>query len=215
MFRKSWSGADERVFKITFLIFIPGILKCLEKPWALKKASFNSMAEALGSTVNEETAANSLDKYVRAAASCVRSGGDGEPPDHGEMNDKPYRLFVDLPYSYYVRLQNLKYMVQISQDVVQLRLCSGLSNTFRRLYTKSVVVFLTFAAIGLFHRSNREAYNDTDVKVTYILLCCTAALEYLSAGLKSYLECFLKVTGLPQADQVAQYSIIAHLASSS
>jgi hypothetical protein len=32
--------------------------------------------------------------------------------------------------------------------------------------------------------------------------------------LKSYLECFLKVTGLPQADQVAQYSIIAHLASS-
>jgi hypothetical protein len=61
---------------------------------------------------------------------------------------------------------------------------------------------------------SREAYNDTDVKVTYILLCCTAALEYLSAGLKSYLECFLKVTGLPQADQVAQYSIIAHLASS-
>jgi hypothetical protein len=162
------------VFKITFLIFIPGILKCLEKPWALKKASFNSMAEALGSTVNEETAANSLDKYVRAAASCVRSGGDGEPPDHGEMNDKPYRLFVDLPYSYYVRLQNLKYMVQISQDVVQLRLCSGLSNTFRRLYTKSevyrgvrggllrcVVVFLTFAAIGLFHRSNRAERPTT------------------------------------------------------
>jgi hypothetical protein len=55
------------------LIFIPGILKCLEKPWALKKASFNSMAEALGSTVNEETAANSLVRQ-RAAFEAAATG---------------------------------------------------------------------------------------------------------------------------------------------
>ncbi|CAO2146945.1 unnamed protein product [Urochloa humidicola] len=74
VFLKTWSGGDGRLlFGATILIFIPGILMCLEKPWALKKASFNSMAEALGSRVNEETAANSLEEYVHAAACCVAS----------------------------------------------------------------------------------------------------------------------------------------------
>ncbi|XP_062197927.1 uncharacterized protein LOC133900720 [Phragmites australis] len=226
VFRKSWSGGDERLFKATILTFIPGILKCLEKPWALKKASINSMARAFGKRVHEATGVNSLDGYVQAAARCVRDDSDGgEEPSDGEVNDKPYRLFVDLPYSYFVRLQNLKCMVRISKDEVQLRLCSGLSNTFHRLYTKSEVykgrrggllrgvsVILTFSAIWFFHKSDREAYDDTDVKVTFILLWFTAALEYISVALKSYLNCFLNLTGLPQPDQVAQYNLIGHLA---
>lgn len=229
MFRKSWSGGDNKLFKATMLVFVPGILKCLEKPWALKKASFNSMAEASGSRVHDATGVNSLNEYVQAAVACVGGVGgigSGERPSDSEVNDKPYRLFVDLPYSYFVRLQNLKFMVQIGRDGVQFRLCSGLSNTFRRLYTKSevykggrgsllraVAVILTFASIVFFHGSNRESYNDTDVKITYLLLCCTAALESISAGLKSCFNYFVRLLRLPQPDQVAQYSLIGHLAS--
>ncbi|GJN25325.1 hypothetical protein PR202_gb13140 [Eleusine coracana subsp. coracana] len=228
VFRKSLSGGDNKLFKATILVFIPGILKCLEKPWALKKASFNSMAEALGSRVHDATGVNSLDEYVQAAVAAVRGGGgDGEEkPSDSEVNDKPYRLFVDLPYSYFVRLQNLKYMVQISRDGVQFQLCSGLSNTFSRLYTKSevykggrgsllraVAVILTFASIVLFHKSHRESYNVTDVKITYALLWCTAAMEFMSVGLKSCFNYFVSLLRLPEPDQVEQYNLIGHLAN--
>ncbi|XP_044414056.1 uncharacterized protein [Triticum aestivum] len=37
---------------------------------------------------------------------------------------------------------------------------------------------LPWAALALFHNSHREAYDDNDVKVTYVLFCCTAVLEY-------------------------------------
>jgi hypothetical protein len=44
---------------------------------------------------------------------------------------------------------------------------------------RMIALYLQFGAIGLFHHSHRQAYNDRDVKVTYALLCCTAALEFL------------------------------------
>ncbi|CAO2149190.1 unnamed protein product [Urochloa humidicola] len=190
VFCKTWSGGEEAVSGNN--LDLHSRYKCLEKPWALKKASINSMAEAFGARIHEATGVKSLDEYVQAAAGCVRRGGGDEKPSPDDVNEKPYKLFVDLPYSYSVRLQNLKYMVQIRKDddvQVHLRLCPGMSNTFRRLYTKSevyngrrgtllrgVAVILTFAAIGLFHWSHREAYNNVDVKVTYIdpavLHCC-------------------------------------------
>ncbi|CAM0952955.1 unnamed protein product [Alopecurus aequalis] len=43
VFCKSWPGGDKRLLQVVLLLFTPGILKCLEKPWALKSASFNSL----------------------------------------------------------------------------------------------------------------------------------------------------------------------------
>jgi hypothetical protein len=43
VFYKSWPGGDKRLLQVVFLLFTPGILKCLEKPWALKIASFHSL----------------------------------------------------------------------------------------------------------------------------------------------------------------------------
>ncbi|CAD6256655.1 unnamed protein product [Miscanthus lutarioriparius] len=67
---------------------------------------------------------------------------------------------------------------------------------------RAVVVYLTFAAIALFHKSHRENYDDTDVKITYTLLCCTAALEFIIPGIQ------------PDAtwpDLVAQYNLLWYL----
>uniref|UniRef100_A0ACD5XYP0 Uncharacterized protein n=1 Tax=Avena sativa TaxID=4498 RepID=A0ACD5XYP0_AVESA len=47
-------------------------------------------------------------------------------------------------------------------------------------YVRISAALLPWAAIGLFHKSHRDAYNDNDVKVTYALFCCTAVLEYAS-----------------------------------
>jgi hypothetical protein len=47
-------------------------------------------------------------------------------------------------------------------------------------YNPSTSVRWSIEAGLLFHKSHRESYNVLDVKVTYALLCCTAALEHSS-----------------------------------
>jgi len=42
VFHKSWSG-DKRLFQAAIIIFVIGIIKCLEKPWALRCASISSL----------------------------------------------------------------------------------------------------------------------------------------------------------------------------
>lgn len=178
----------------------------------------------------------SLDDYVEAASTYVQGDHAGETAETGaRVNDKPYNLFVDLACPYSDRLKNLKYMMQEKNNAHR-RLRSRLSNTFDRLYTKhemtgsrcnfcdvttcksywgsqlrGVVVYLTFAAIALFHKSHRENYDDTDVKITYTLLCCTAALEFIITGMKPYVECFQRINAT-WPDLVAQYNLLWYLA---
>jgi len=229
------------------LIFVPGILKCLEKPFALKSASIHSIGDTSNKTwvermFEDETKDNdyikSLDNYVEAASTYVQGYvqvvHEGKKAETG-VNDKPYNLFVDLAFPYSDRLKNLKYMMQEKNEAHR-RLRSRLSNTFHRLYTKhemtmgcswnicdltcksfwgnelrSVVVYLTFAAIALFHKSHRENYDDTDVKITYTLLCCTAALEYIISGIKPYVD-FIERINRTWPDLVAQYNLLWYLA---
>ncbi|KAM3223267.1 hypothetical protein ACQJBY_056923 [Aegilops geniculata] len=48
------------------------------------------------------------------------------------------------------------------------------------LAVRGLSAYISFGAIALFHYSRREAYSEDDVKVTYALLCCTAAVETLA-----------------------------------
>ncbi|CAD6256628.1 unnamed protein product [Miscanthus lutarioriparius] len=76
---------------------------------------------------------------------------------------------------------------------------------------RGVVVYLTFAAIALFHKSHRENYDDTDVKITYTLLCCTAALEFIIPGIKPYVN-VIQTINRTWPDLFAQYNLLWHLA---
>ncbi|TVU06344.1 hypothetical protein EJB05_49553, partial [Eragrostis curvula] len=288
VFRKSWSG-DKRLLQAAILIFVPGVLKCMEKPFALKSASINSIVSTSGPGIlgvfeekeNVGKNINSLEEYIRVARTHVREVLEEEqsdrealqeeqsdqeareeaPSDHeaqkkkpsgNKLVDKPYLLFLDGTYPYSIRLMNLRSLVGKKAKAHNL-VRSGLSRTFDRLYTKEemykgldykelnhksifglylrgIVVYLTYAAIGLFHKSNREAYNETDVMVTYILICCTAALEHISSGIKSRppqgLTTKPKVQRnadikppsqqeedqWPWPEQVAQYNLIGYLA---
>ncbi|CAL4994224.1 unnamed protein product [Urochloa decumbens] len=235
VFYKSWTQ-DIRLFQATILIFVPGILKCLEKPWALNRASIYSIAKTTGSEVKDSSAEHfntanmgsnnyySLNGYVIQAKKYFKN--DHKAGDNNLVLESPYRLFVDLSYSFEVRLHNLRYMAK-QRDNLREVLYSRLFKTFDRFYTKRYVyrdtflgpvvrtlaVVLTFSAIGLFHTCRTEAYSYADVNITYFLLCCTATLEFISAFLKPCRHSrFLKKTRLPRPHQVAQYNLIWYLA---
>ncbi|XBJ07105.1 hypothetical protein VPH35_012674 [Triticum aestivum] len=207
VFCKSWPG-DKKLLQTAILFFICGIIRCLDKPWALKSASINSIISSPGTDEDHDAT-----KCVLHAKKRKKTSTSGD----NKAIKEPYHLFEDLAYPYTVRLENLKYMVENKQDEAHGLVQSGLSKTFDRLYTKkqmynvtkiwsdfvtdlsnnrffgfhlggrihlggllrSVTVYLSFAAIGVFHNSDRAAQNGTDVRVTYAMLCCTAALQLL------------------------------------
>jgi hypothetical protein len=74
-----------------------------------------------------------------------------------------------------------------------------LMNAFS-MYVRGAAMYLPFAAIGLFHKSRRENYNINDIKVTYALFCCTAALEIFSM--------YSMKLKMRSSGMVAQYSLL-------
>ncbi|CAL4983959.1 unnamed protein product [Urochloa decumbens] len=231
--RSGWSG-DGRLLRAAILLFIPGAIKCLEKPLALKKATATSivnasdllMVDAIEDEGNGGGAApermDSLESFVQAARQCVKVEAEGKNPLYFdvETNSHPYQLFVDLAHPYCIRLKNLQAMAakKAGREDAHGRVRAAVSRAFDRFYTKhkasyggllrAVLVLLTFVVIGLFQERRRSRYARADVIVTYILLCCTAALELVSASV-------VLCSGLPEPDDsVAQYNLIGCLARS-
>jgi len=54
------------------------------------------------------------------------------------------------------------------------------SNVMPQIETAVTYGATPWTAVGLFHNTHREAYNDTDAMITYAILCCTAVLEVYS-----------------------------------
>uniref|UniRef100_A0A0E0N2Z2 DUF4220 domain-containing protein n=1 Tax=Oryza rufipogon TaxID=4529 RepID=A0A0E0N2Z2_ORYRU len=139
VFCKSWPGDDKRLLQAAILLFVPGVLKCLEKPLALNSASINSLvstAEHAKRTTKRQGKIDRLEDFVEMAKRCCGgNGGQGIPGFALEYN--PFELFVDLasPSSGY-RLENLLSFSALSQDEVYCLLQNNLSDTFNILYTK-------------------------------------------------------------------------------
>jgi hypothetical protein len=226
VFRTSWWSGDLILLRAAILLFVPGIFKCLEKPWALKNATatsiINSSDSRMKATLDDDDGLRkdiySQEDYVQAAAKCVAEFGPQQLElFEDEVADQPYHLLVDLGHPYSIRLRNLQLVApRAARADVHGLVRSSLSKAFDRLYTKhmasfggllrAAVVLLTFVDIGLFQRSHRGVYDHADVVVTYVLLCCTASLEFVSA-------CLVLGSGLPKPDdQLAQYNLVGYLA---
>ncbi|CAN6372490.1 unnamed protein product [Urochloa humidicola] len=205
------------------LIFVAGILKCLEKPVALKRASISSLMSISDRGVQTQTnttGGDNVRELLRRAeeAELYYLFVDMVPKrmaqrcGHGQLRTYLQRSFLRL----YTK-------EQISHGIVGgfLRLLLSKRKAWMRFGTmlRLAVSPMIFAALGLFHMSHRKAYNSVDVKVTYTLLSCTAALEYFapllllaSAGL-----CYLVASDsveeiIEWPDQIAQYNLIGYLA---
>lgn len=238
VFYKSWSG-DKKLLIAAISIFVGGITKCFEKPWALKNASINSLVSS--SSTNEDDNAgdiSSLENIVQAATEYLRAGLENQQPPEQIVGDKPYDIFIDIAPPFSERLNNLKCMVHANGNEAHRLLKSGLSRAFDRLYNKDqvspgmkmlwdwrcsskdwltqllreITSYLWIAAIVLFHKMNKEAYDDKDVKITYTLLYCKIFMEEVFS-LENICVSFNHIAGLTtMPDQVSQYNLIGYLA---
>ncbi|CAN6372495.1 unnamed protein product [Urochloa humidicola] len=86
VFSKSWSG-DRNILLSTIMLFLCGILKCLLKPWDLKRVSINSLVDDSGYS-EENTSISSLHEYIRAAIHCVQADHEDKPSDNGEGSEE-------------------------------------------------------------------------------------------------------------------------------
>ncbi|KAF7087350.1 hypothetical protein CFC21_090549 [Triticum aestivum] len=153
VFCKSFPSSDRRLLQAAILLFIPGILKCFEKPWALNRASINSL---------------------------VSSGEPIRGPTDMLVDRTPFNLFVDLTSPCTddrIRMRQL--FLAVDEKYVYRMLHSWLSDTFQLLYTKEkmfsrskifqsspgyicsallrqLAMYLPYAAIALFHQSQRS-----------------------------------------------------------
>ncbi|XP_044973782.1 uncharacterized protein LOC123441387 [Hordeum vulgare subsp. vulgare] len=234
VFWKSWSGSDMRLLQAATLLFILGILRCFEKPFALNRASINSLVssgEPVWRSINThklkiDPLEDFIDKATNPAEENIYLLAPSMPADF-----TPHKLFVDLASpSANDRIRVLLSFSALDDNHAYCTLQNWISHTFRHLYTKQnwfltasgragtnkrdregnsvgfyvvgtrvLAVFLPFTAVALFQHSHREIYSEQDVKVTYVLLCCTAVLEICAFGTRFEIT-FIEVSSEPWDD---------------
>uniref|UniRef100_A0ACD5Y253 Uncharacterized protein n=1 Tax=Avena sativa TaxID=4498 RepID=A0ACD5Y253_AVESA len=93
VFCKSWSGGDKRLLQASILLFVPGILKCVEKPWALKSASINSLVSFSGPSPRRNTDRKgriySLEDYVEKVRAFVQTNPCRRAPEGDAVDREP------------------------------------------------------------------------------------------------------------------------------
>uniref|UniRef100_A0A0E0Q6H5 DUF4220 domain-containing protein n=1 Tax=Oryza rufipogon TaxID=4529 RepID=A0A0E0Q6H5_ORYRU len=140
VFCKSWPGGDRRLLQSAILLFVPGILKCLEKPWALNRASINSLVsfdEKVRRTINRQgKQIDSIEDFVRSARGFFCGNDHLEKPSRS-ADFTPDELFVDLASPCTDnRVRKLMSFSALCGDEAYYLLQNNLSDTFDLLYTK-------------------------------------------------------------------------------
>ncbi|KAF7074344.1 hypothetical protein CFC21_079228 [Triticum aestivum] len=147
VFCKSWPGGDKRLLQAAIMFFIPGVLKCLEKPVVLKNASINSLVssseppptETYQFTLDDGRISgdiNILENYVQVVGKYFRENPD---PDKQGNITHPSHLFVDLASSYGDRFDVLSLFMPLDGEEAYDLLQGGLSNMFNLFYTKETL----------------------------------------------------------------------------
>jgi hypothetical protein len=98
VFCKTWPpGGDKRLLQAAILLFVPGVIKCFVKPWALKSASIYSLVSSSAASLKQnEGETYLLEDYVKQAKDFVeKRNGQGEAQVDGEDNEVPGKLFLD------------------------------------------------------------------------------------------------------------------------
>ncbi|TVU16874.1 hypothetical protein EJB05_32885, partial [Eragrostis curvula] len=206
-FYKSWwpGHSDWKLLMSAILLFINGIINFCEKPWALRSASINRLV-AMSSMVEGERRRPSRwqccfteldDRYK-----CWKEMPQQPAPILTEM-DRVQMILSDMSLLALTRelMDPEKPQQQQSQFLLKLdpgsrpevQLNRWLRRAFELIYTRANVICspaymacnfmlvpaLYMGAITLFSVSHKQEYNATDIKMTYVLMCLTAALDVL------------------------------------
>ncbi|EAZ45653.1 hypothetical protein OsJ_30322 [Oryza sativa Japonica Group] len=207
-FYKSWpaNGGDRKLLVSAVLLFVIGVFSFTEKPWALRRASINRLA-AVSSMVQGRKEVSKwrycfteLEKDKRDILDrCCQLKKEKENPPPGEQRRRR-------------QCQSLMGEDDSKEEVegdllgtLSPRAEKGSKRWLRRafalIYTRANVVltpaylayhillapFLHITAIVLFAASSKRHHNTIDVKITYVLLCLTAALDILAEPIRQLL----------------------------
>ncbi|KAM3279900.1 hypothetical protein ACQJBY_046961 [Aegilops geniculata] len=221
IFCKWWSG-QKKLLQAAVLLFVVGILKFGQKPWALRSASFNSMASRSLSVPRdkgflpqwwtwytsdcmdflsarkkkgeqEHECKLSLQEYVeKARRIVVQETGVASESTRTRRLDHICMMLVDLSCRYFIRLNYLRHFLKLDDEHLHKNLRMWAGGTFRILYTRfrssyqtplglcSVwfLPFLALASLVLFAKSDKDGYNDKDIRVSYILFSSTVMIQF-------------------------------------
>ncbi|PUZ71940.1 hypothetical protein GQ55_2G353900 [Panicum hallii var. hallii] len=134
----------------------------------------------------------SLEEYVQEARELVR---ETRVPDKQEdrLPRDLDKLFVDISAPYSRRLSQLSSFLILRHQHMCQNMGTELRIAFGLIYTKWKCViscpglhllfllpFLALASFVLFALSHHKYEDENDIKVTFVLLCCTTLLEFLS-----------------------------------
>ncbi|CAN6356458.1 unnamed protein product [Urochloa humidicola] len=207
VFTKAWSSSNKKISAASICILILATIRCLEKPWAFRRASFNNLitsfdrASRTTPSLEDEM---SLQSYIQKARNIVQENNPSQELDSSQQsmpcfNCEPSitkahgNLFVDLPYPYPERLDHLRSFWLLDEDMFYFSIEQGLSNMFNCLYTKDVKGFLSQSFFGTifvaaicygfpdwpttYHKLLEEGYSKSYVLITSILLYGTLILD--------------------------------------
>ncbi|KAK1632703.1 hypothetical protein QYE76_007018 [Lolium multiflorum] len=230
VFCKWWSG-EKMLLSAAILLFLIGILKFAQKPWALRTSSFNSLEASsivfLLQEAQTEECIHSLAEYVPEAKHCVLETKVDTLQE--DVTDSDY-MFVNLSAPYSFRIAQLRSFLKL-EDVRAYHALQGcLGDTFDSMFTKIgsinimtsvgaiglvfLLPFLTLASMVIFTTSHKDGQNEKDITVTYILFGCTTMLEFLLPFMMISLvfpcfESFLDKYTSGWHDMVSQYNLIS------
>ncbi|XP_037467995.1 uncharacterized protein LOC119340198 [Triticum dicoccoides] len=144
--------------------------------------------------------------------------------------DKVYMVLSDMSLSAAAddlvqrgRARNVRDVLRPLSTKAEKELKRWLRGAFGLIYTRANLVFtrkhlvyhvlvvpiLHIAALTLFARSGKDGYNRTDVKITYILLCLTAALDVFAVFIRQLLYRAMSAKSVPAlCETVPGYNLV-------
>ncbi|KAL6870906.1 hypothetical protein ACP4OV_014754 [Aristida adscensionis] len=163
VFCRSWSGGDQRLLQAAILLFIAGILKFIQKPLALKAASFNGLmsssfvypqrrayskignvclfclrlgSQDVGVSLREQEEHDlSLEQYVQEARKLIMTKVDPNNQSDSNYIRDMMKQFADISYPYSHRLIQMPSFLKLSPRDAVRELRDELGFSFSLIYT--------------------------------------------------------------------------------
>ncbi|XP_066334646.1 uncharacterized protein [Miscanthus floridulus] len=227
-FYKSWQPSSSDGGKLTaaaILLFVIGVISFSEKPFALNRAKIKRLAAV--SALIQGTAQPSVWRK-RLSQFSFKDPPEKEPVALSE-GDKVLMVLSDMSLLAAAKdLVERKKAVKVEEVlppllIAEKGLAHWLRGAFAFIYTRASVVVtplyllyhlmlvpvLHVAALTLFAMSDKRGYKRADVKITYVVLCLTAALDFLAVFVRQLVYWLMSTTEVPAlCETVPEYNLI-------
>ncbi|KAF7081678.1 hypothetical protein CFC21_085595 [Triticum aestivum] len=166
VFCKSWSGNDKRLLWAAILLFIFGTLKCIEKPWALNRASINSLVssgEPIQRSINtQKLKIDPLEDFIDKAT-CPPEDNSYLLTPATPVDFTPHKLFVDhASPSADDRIRLLLSFSALDDIDAYCKMQQWLSQTFQLLYTKEKMCNIAQYAVYIKEMKSSTGVTPSD-----------------------------------------------------